>query len=154
MTQKRAFHTGTVKKSITISVSQDAAWRRISKIASLGWLAGVKEASYISKKRQNIGAVRSITFNDNSTVEEHIVAWEPGRHFTYIATEGLPLRAYVATISLKPRGRDSVRVTWQSYLNSKRMPEDEFLGFLAQMGSFYEESLKNLKAEMERPPSR
>ena len=40
---------------------------------------------------------------DGNKIEEHIVAWENGKYFTYVATVGLPLRAYVATISIKSK---------------------------------------------------
>ena len=79
-----------------------------------------------------------------------MVAWKDGEYFTYIATEGLPLRAYVATLSLKPKSRSSVTLTWQSYINSQKMTEKEFLDFLVFMGTFYETSLENLKSSLEK----
>lgn len=150
MASRRSSHSGTVKKSIIINASKERTWRKISNIAGLSaWVVGVKNTIYLSKRKRGVGAVRKITFDDKN-VEEHVVAWEPGKYFTYIATEGLPLRAYVATISLKPKGPKSVQITWQSYLNSKHMAEKEFLEFLALMGSFYEASLENLKRSLER----
>ena len=73
-----------------------------------------------------------------------------GEYFTYIATEGLPLRAYVATISIKAKSKALVELTWESYLNSKKMSEKQFVDFLAFMGSFYESSLENLKVLLEK----
>ena len=57
----------------------------------------------------------------------------------------LPLRAYVATISIKKKTKTLTELTWQSYLNSQKMSEKQFLEFLVFMGSFYEASLENLK---------
>jgi len=105
---------------------------------------------YLSKKKKDVGAVRLITFEDGNKIEEHVVAWEKGEYFTYIATEGLPLRAYVATISIKPKSKNVVDLTWQSYLNSEKMTEKEFLEFLVFMGSFYDASLENLKIALEK----
>ena len=110
----------------------------------------LKKTVYISKKKKGVGAIRDITFNDNSTIEEHVIAWEPGKFFTYIATEGLPLRVYVATISIKPITKKSVKLTWQSYVNSKKMTENQFMEFLAYMASFYEASLENLNELLEK----
>jgi hypothetical protein len=104
----------------------------------------------LSKKKRGVGAIREITFNDGNTIEEHVVAWKDGEYFTYVATEGLPLRAYVATISIKPKSRNSVQMTWESYVNSKKMTEKEFLEFLVFMGTFYETSLSNLKEILEK----
>jgi hypothetical protein len=147
----KSFHTGTVKKSIIINAPKQKVWRKISNIVGLpSWLIDVKKTIYLSKKKRGVGAIREITFNDGNTIEEHVVAWENGEYFTYIATEGLPLRAYVATISIKPKNKNSVQLTWQSYLNSKKMTENEFLEFLVFMGTFYEASLENLKNSLEK----
>ena len=153
MKQSRAksFHTGTVKKTIIIKAPKQKVWRKISNIVGLpSWLIDVKKTIYLSKKKRGVGAIREITFNDGNTIEEHVVAWQNGEYFTYVATEGLPLRAYVATISIKPKSKNSVQLTWQSYLNSTKMTENEFLEFLVFMGTFYETSLENLKNSMEK----
>ena len=148
---KRSFHTGSVKKTIRIKASRDTVWRKISNIAGLPtWVVNVKKTVYLSKKKRDVGAVRLITFADGNKIEEHVVAWKNKEYFTYIATEGLPLRAYVATISIKAKSKKLVELTWQSYLNSKKMSEKQFLEFLAFMGMFYEASLENLKASLEK----
>ena len=148
---KKSFHTGTVKKTININAPKDRVWRKISNIVGLPeWVVDVKKTDYLSRNRKGIGAIRNITFEDGNTIEEHVVAWKTGEYFTYIATEGLPLRAYVATISIKPKTRKTTQMTWQSYINSEKMSEKQFMEFLAFMGSFYQASLENLKRILER----
>ena len=148
---KKSFHTGIVKKTIKIKASKDKVWRKISNIVGLPtWVVDVKKTVYISKKKKDVGSIRLITFEDGSKIEEHIVAWKNNEYFTYIATEGLPLRANVATISIKAKPKNVIELTWQSYLNSKKMSEKEFIDFLAFMGSFYEASLENLKILLEQ----
>ena len=148
---KKSFHTGTVKKTIKIKSSKDKVWRKVSNIVGLPtWLVDVKKTVYLSKRKKGVGAIRLITFADGNKIEEHVVAWDTGKYFTYVATEGLPLRAYVATISIKPKSRNLVELTWQSYLNSKKMSEKQFTDFLVFMGSFYEASLENLKSLLEK----
>ena len=150
-TAKKSFHTGSVKKTIIIRATKDKVWRKISNIAGLPtWVVDVKKTVYLSKKKRDVGAIRLITFGDGSKIEEHVVAWKKGEYFTYIATDGLPLRAYVATISINAKSKNTVELTWQSYLNSKKMSEKQFLEFLAFMGSFYEASLENLKVLLEK----
>ena len=147
----KSFHTGTVKKTIIINATKEKVWKKISNIVGLpSWVIDVKKTIYLSKKKKDVGAIRKILFNDGNTIEEHMVAWKTGEYFTYIATEGLPLRAYVATISIKPKNKKSVHLTWQSYINSKKMSEKQFIDFLAFMGSFYEASLENLKTLLEK----
>lgn len=148
---KKSFHTGTVKKTIKIKASKERVWRKISNIVGLPtWLVDVKKTVYLSKKKRGVGAIRLITFADGNQIEEHVVAWESGKYFTYVATEGLPLRAYVATISVKSKSKNLTELTWQSYINSKKMSEKQFTDFLLFMGSFYEASLENLKALLEK----
>ena len=148
---QKSFHTGTVKKTIKINTSKDKVWRKISNIVGLpSWLVDVTKTEYLSKKKKDVGAVRLITFADGTKIEEHIVAWSKGEYFTYVATEGLPLRAYVATISIKSKTRTITELTWQSYLNSQKMSEKQFLEFLVFMGAFYEASLENLKILLEK----
>ena len=148
---KRSFHTGTVKKRITINASKDKVWRKISNIIGLpAWAVDVKKTVFLSKKKRGVGAIRQIMFSDGNKIEEHIVAWKNRERFTYVATEGLPLRAYVATISIEDQSKNNTRLTWQSYLNSDKMTEKQFLEFLAFMGSFYEASLENLKKLLEK----
>ena len=148
---KKSFHTGTVKKTVTIKTPKDKVWRKISNIIGLpSWLPDVTKTEYLSKKKRGIGAIRLITFADGNEIEEHVVAWKNKEYFTYVATEGLPLRAYVATISIKTKTKKITELTWQSYLNSEKMSEKQFLEFLVFMGSFYEASLENLKILLEK----
>jgi hypothetical protein len=148
---QKSFHTGTIKKTVTIKASKDKVWKKISNIVGLpSWLPDVTKTEYLSIKKKGVGAVRLITFADGNKIEEHIVAWKKGKYFTYVATEGLPLRAYVATISIKNKTRTNTELTWQSYLNSQKMSEKQFLEVLVFMGSFYETSLENLKKLLEK----
>ncbi len=147
---KKSFHTGSVKKTITIKASKEKVWRKISNIAGLSsWVIDVKKTTYLSKKRRDVGAIRKITFTDGNTIEEHIVAWKEKEYFTYVATYGLPLRVYVATISIKSKNKKTTQLTWQSYFNSKKMSMKQFLKFVTFMGTFYEASLENLKRSLE-----
>ena len=148
---QKSFHSGTIKKTITIKASKDKVWRKISNIVGLpSWLPDVTKTEYLSMRKKDVGAIRLITFADGNKIEEHIVSWEKGEYFTYVATEGLPLRAYVATISIEKKTKTNTQLTWQSYLNSQKMSEKEFLEFLVFMGSFYEASLENLKKILEK----
>ena len=148
---RKAFHTGTVKKAITIKAPKERVWIKLSNIVGLpSWALDVKKTTYLSKKRRGIGAIRKITFENGNIIEEHVIAWKSGEYFSYIATEGLLLRAYVATISINPKNKKSTRITWQSYINSNKMSTAQFRKFLSDMGSFYQTSLENLKTVIEK----
>ena len=149
--QKKMNYSGRVKKSILINATRDKVWKKISNIAGLSeWVLDVKKTVYLSKIKRGIGAIRNITFDDGNHIEEHVVAWENKKYFSYLGVNGLPLRVYHATISIEPQTRKLTRVTWQSYLNSKKMTRKEFAEFVSFIGSFYQSSLENLRSKLEK----
>ena len=139
-----------MKKSIMVNASKHKTWAKISKIANLSWLVDQKKTVFASKSKTGNGAIRKIHFADGNIVEEHIVGWKKDEYFSYIAVSGLPLRAYHATISLKSKSKNSTQITWQSYFNSQKMSKKEFSEFVSFIGSFYADSLKNFKKELEK----
>ncbi len=143
----RAHHSATLKRrSPRIRATRQKAWKILGDIASMPrWAPGVSRVDITSDSRRGVGAVRNVAFEDGKTIEEHIVSWSAGRSFTYVATDGLPLRAYVATITINSNEKDgTITITWQSYMNSIRMPRGEFARLLDDMGRFYDDSLANL----------
>ena len=149
--QKKINYSCIVKKSILINATRDKVWKKISNIAGLPeWVLDVKKTVYLSKLKRGIGAIRNITFDDGNQIEEHVVAWKNKKYFSYLAVNGLPLRVYHATIAIEPQTRKSTRMTWQSYLNSKKMTKKEFDEFVSFLGIFYQRSLENLKSKLEK----
>jgi hypothetical protein len=138
-----------VKKSVLIKQSVDIVWKKISDISDLAWLVDVKNTIYLSKTKNGVGAIRNITFDDGNQIEEHVVAWENKKYFSYIAVTGLPLRVYHATISIKSQ-KKSTKVTWLCYFNTKKMTKKEFNEFVSYLSEFYQTSLKNLKLKLEK----
>ena len=143
------YFTGTVKKTVSIKASKQKVWKKISNIIGLSWLEGQKRTIYLSKKKRDVGSIRKIFFDNGDIVEEHIVGWKNNEYFSYIAVSGLPLRAYHATISMEQSGKNTVKITWQSYFNSEKMTRREFSEFVKFLSGFYQNSLKNLKASLE-----
>ena len=143
------YHNGTANTSTTINVSKQIAWRKISNIINLDWLKEIKKTAYTTEKRAGVGAGRKLEFQDGSVINEYVVGWNDDQGFSYIATSGLPLRAYHATISLMPLTKKSVRITWKSYFNSELMTKNQFDEFCSFIELFYENSLKALKDSLE-----
>lgn len=146
---EKQYRSGTVKKSVLIHVTNDKAWEKISDIVGLFWVLDVQKTVFLSEIKRGIGAIRKITFGDGNNVEETIVGWNNGNYLSYIATSGLPLRAYHATISIVPLEKKLMKVSWQSFFNSEKMTKEEFLEFLNFMNLFYKNSLSNLKSSLE-----
>lgn len=140
--------TNSIKKSVNIKTSVDDAWNKLSKISDLEWLQGQNSSKINSKKKRGVGTVRLISFEDGSVVEEHITGWSPKKYFSYVATSGLPLDAYHATISIDAI-QGFTKITWESYFSSK-CSEKEFKEFSSFLSVFYVKSLKNLKHDLEK----
>lgn len=148
---EKSYESGIMKKTIKISSSKEEVWKFLCNIVGLErWVYGVKKTIYLSDKKRGVGAIRRIFFNDGNQVEEQVVGWKNGEYFSYIATSGLPLRAYHATISIEEVKKDSIKVTWQSFFNTQKMSKKEFSEFTNFIGSFYQESLSNLKKVLEK----
>ncbi len=147
---KDGHYTGTVTQSVIVSVSVPAIWQEISNIAGLaGWVSDVKKTMFLSKTKKGLGASRKIFFADGSQVVEYIVGWQEEKYLSYIATSGLPLEGYHATISIAAKGKKS-SIIWTSFLISRGSDRKEFEEFLSFMDSFYRDSLKNLKEKLEK----
>ena len=142
-------HAGSAKRSVMIKASVETVWKKLSKITKLDWLEEQKSSKFLSQKKYGVGAIRLISFEDGSDVEEHVVDWFPKKSFSYIAITGLPLLAYLATISMERIGNGKVKVTWQSYFVSNKKKK-EFLEFSKFLNQFYAKSLKNLKSDIQR----
>ena len=142
-------HAGSVKRSVMIKTNVETVWKKLSKITKLSWLEEQKSTKFLLQKKYGVGAIRLISFEDGSNVEEHIVWWSPKEGFAYIAITGLPLLAYLATISMKKASNGRVKVTWQSYFVSDKKKK-EFLEFSKFLSRFYSKSLHNLKSDIER----
>lgn len=144
---KKSYFSGAVKKTIRLKQPKKIVWKRLSNIVGLStWLIDVQKTVYLSKKKRGVGAIRKIFFDDGNTIEEHIVSWDDQKSFSYIAVSGLPLRAYYATLKIKPISKNSTQVTWECYFSSKMTTKKSFNEFVSYLESFYEKSLNKLKA--------
>jgi len=147
----KSYYSENVKKTVIINSAQKKVWEELSNIIGLSsWVMDVSNTVFLSKIKRGVGAVRKITFNDGNTIEEHIVGWRDSEYLSYIAVNGLPLRAYHATLSIERMNLKSVCVTWQSFFNSENMNGKEFSEFVVFLKSFYEESLKKLRTYLEK----
>ena len=149
MAKTRRFHSGVVKRSVVIHSTKEKVWRTISNITNLPqWASGVKKTVLKSKIKRAVGAVRDVILGDNTLLEEHIVDWRNGHSFSYVAVTGMPVRTYFATLSIKPRNRSSVTLTWSCYINTKKITTSEFRQLKSDLDSLYKTSLKNLKSKL------
>ena len=141
---------GTVSQNIAINAPITTLWKTVGNYTGLAeWVVDVKKTESISKIKNDFGAVRDITFADNSHVIECAVGWKDEQYLSYIATSGLPLDGYHATISISQKIKSS-QVKWESFLISQDSEKKKFSEFLEFMDSFYFKSLERLKENIEK----
>lgn len=139
----------TVTHSISIDVPASTVWKEISNFVGLTeWVVDVKKTEFLSKIRCGVGAARKISFVDGSNVIEYAVGWQDDKLISYIATSGLPLDGYHATLSISQK--EKAQLSWTSFLISNSSDKKQFEEFLTFIESFYANSLKNLKAKLEK----
>ena len=150
MGKTKRFHSGIVKRSVVIYSTKEKVWRTISNITNLPqWATGIKKTVLKSTIKKGVGAIRDVTLDDGTVLEEHIVDWREGQSFSYVAVTGMPVRTYIATLSIRRRDRNSVTLTWSCYINSKKITKDEFIRLKCDLDSLYLSSLKYLKTKLE-----
>ncbi len=140
-------HAATVSRSVAISASPKKVWAAISDIIGLDWLQDAKKTEPLSRTRRGTGASRLITFLDGSQVTEYITGWKENQYLSYVATDGLPLDAYHATLSISHMGA-STRLMWTSFLVGS--DKKRFAEFLSFIDDFYAKSLQTLREKLEK----
>ncbi|MEM2160254.1 MAG: SRPBCC family protein [Candidatus Nitrosotenuis sp.] len=147
---KNGSFCGIVSQSTTINTTLPSLWKMVGNFTGLPeWVADVKTTESLSRIKNDFGAARKITFADKSQVVEYAVGWKDKEYLSYIATSGLPLDGYHATISVAPKGK-TCQISWSSFLISKDSDRKQFQEFLEFMESFYAKSLEQLKAKLEK----
>jgi hypothetical protein len=147
---KNGHHAASVVQSTKIEIPPKTVWDAISNVIGLtGWVLDVKKTEFLSKVRKGVGAIRRLTFSDNNEVIEYVVGWNPEHYLSYIATSGLPLDAYHATLSITPEYKGS-KLSWTSFLISNTSDKKQFEEFLSFIDMFYEKSLQTLKEKLEK----
>ena len=150
ITTNTSRHCATVVQTVLIQKATSVVWEEIGNFAGLArWVEGVQKTEFLSKTRRGLGAARKISFSDGSQVIEYAVGWMDEKYLSYIASSGLPLDGYHATISILQKGRSS-QVSWSSFLISDSPDKKRFDEFLEFIESFYGKSLQNLKTKLEK----
>lgn len=144
---RRDFHTGIVTRSVVVHASSQRVWKTLSDISNLPkWIVGIKKCVIISKKKRGVGAIRLITFQDGSLLEEQIVTWNPNQSFSYMATGKTHIRAYFATLSVKPLGKSLSRIIWSGYVGTDKVTNHSFQKTLSEYDTLYKNSISRLKS--------
>jgi hypothetical protein len=105
-----------VSKHLDIAAAPDKAWDAVGAFCGIGdWHPAVEKCELSSQGKDTI---RTLTLKGGGTIVEKLVKWEPKKHhYTYaILSSPLPVSDYVATLSVKAKGKGS-RLSWEGKFN-------------------------------------
>lgn len=128
-----------------IDASADEAWRLIGGFNGLpGWLEVVASSE---AEGEGVGAMRTLTLGDGAVIRERQEARDDeSRTYTYSIVEGpLPIRDYLATLSVRERGAGACTVEWSSTFEPDGVPEADAVDLIEGL---YRGGLASAKAKL------
>lgn len=112
----------SVKQSIEINANPDDVWAKARDYGDAGaWHPAVKKTEILGGENNKVGAIRMLTLQDGGQIREKLLAYDmKKRSFRYEILDGvMPVRKYVATISVAKTKDGKSVVTWQSSFKRK-----------------------------------
>jgi mxaD protein len=116
-----------VTESVEIKAPVDRVWAVAKDFDSLNkWHPGFSKDELVKGTNNEVGAVRKLTIKDGPSFTEELLAFDNATH-TYrykIIESPLPLRDYVATLTVKPGKDGTTKVTWVGKFKRKNPAEN------------------------------
>jgi hypothetical protein len=129
----------SVEKSKAFDVPADEMWKRIGDFHRLQtWAPGIEKEERVENGK------RRLTLGGGMQMVERLVAVGE-RQYTYAIEEGpLPIRNYVATLSVREAGPGSCIVAWSSEFEPDGISADQAVAIEA----IYDAGLNGLEASL------
>ena len=114
---------------IIINVSADVAWRVISDFgAACQYLVMVEKCTV---EGQGIGALRTLTSPDGSTIVERLETLDEASHqLSYVLLTDTPFCNCVTTMAVSDLGPDQAELVWSASFQPDGLPASEALTLL------------------------
>jgi hypothetical protein len=109
---------------IIIDLSADATWQVIGDFgAACQYLAGVVNCTVEGK---GVGALRTSTYADGTTIVERLEALDPVAHrLSYALLSDTPFRNCLTAVMVRDLGQGQCEVAWAATFQSDGLPESE-----------------------------
>jgi len=123
--------------TVDFAVPADKVWNFLKDFDSLPkWHPAIASDMIISGDRNEVGAIRTLTFKDGPTFDEELVVMDDAtRTFSYrvIDPTVLPLEEYVSVLKVVSTGPKSSAVIWSSSYTNKadsKMKDADLINFI------------------------
>jgi hypothetical protein len=113
-----------VSKTITLNATADAIWRVIGDFsAACDYLSMVVQCRV---EGEGIGALRTLTGADGSTIIERLDAMDPTTHqLSYALLTDTPFRNCLTTVILRDLGLNLTEIGWSATFEADGIPSSE-----------------------------
>ena len=118
-----------VSSSITILAPADAAWQLLSDFgAACRYLIMVVDCTV---EGQGVGALRTLTYTDGSTIVERLEALDEAAHrLSYTLLTDTPFRDCLTTVIVRDLGCGRCEVEWAATFEADGLPASEAVEML------------------------
>lgn len=116
-----------VEEKVALNASAEAVWALVGGFKALDrWHPDVA-ASVLIGTGKNAGDIRVLTLNNNKTIVERLETYdESAMYLQYRILESpLPIKNYIASITVKSIDENMAEVTWQSSFKAVDVSDDE-----------------------------
>jgi uncharacterized membrane protein len=143
-----------VTHNIEIAASRDAVWAVLGNIGDIAnYNPNLQASAYLGEVRGD-GASRRCVITDQVSLDERIVAWEEGHHYTlelYDATTFLPYARLLVSFEVSETAGDRTRVVQTMSYRMKGGPVGNLLAPMMRgtMSRAVHDNLEGLKRHVE-----
>jgi len=116
-------------RTITIGATADTIWRAIAPFGTIDRYLPRLVACTVT--RQGVGAERTLTSADGSTVVERLESLDEAAHrLSYSLLTDTPFRNCLTTMSVRPLGPGQAALEWSATFEPDGLPESEAVALL------------------------
>lgn len=139
----------SVSREVTVDVAPDTAWKLVGNFDGLDvWHPAIKTSTQQGSGTR-AGSTRVLTLGDGAKVDEKLVSYSATkRSYTYAITKSpLPVKNYVATISVTAGADGKSVVKWASTFDAAGAPDAKATEVI---GGVYDGGLARIAATLKK----
>jgi mxaD protein len=136
-----------VSREVTVDNSPATVWKLVGNFDALDvWHPAVK-SSVLKGSGTKVGSTRMLTLAGGGDIIENLTAYSAGKtgySYSYGIVKGpLPVKNYLATISLAPTADGKTLIVWKSTFDAEGVPDDKAAEVI---GGIYDSGLAKVVA--------
>lgn len=110
----------------TINAPVEAIWAYLGDYSNIHRFHPMLKGSHFTEGTATceVGATRQCDFNDGNYIQERVLEWEEGSHYTVdIYDSSMPVKSAQATLGVRPLGEDQT----EAYMHMEMTPKNSLM---------------------------